>query len=137
MRIQRTYDLELIEHLHRRIFPGVSLYGYRDTSVWWDVRNVAGEPLGFCGVYPPPVDGDGGYLVRAGLLPGARGRGLQKRMISVRLAWMRRHNLRLAVTYTMCDNNASINSLIHCRFKVYDPQHPWAGTDVLYWWRRV
>ncbi len=127
MKVRRTKDLRRILALDARIFPGdhpVDVWD--DRMAWWlcgdvafaGVRKVAGESLA--------------YLCRAGVAPEARGQGIQRRLIRVRLAWARRHALEAAVTYTSATNTASSNNLAACGFRMYRPANPWAG-EQLYW----
>lgn len=75
------------------------------------------------------------YLSRVGVTTEHRGKGLQKRLIRVRLAHAKRHGYSNAITYTVKAGARSINSLIACGFRYYEPPRPWAGSDMLYWYR--
>lgn len=73
------------------------------------------------------------YLSRAGVTHKHRGNGLQRRLIRVRVAYGRRLG-RGAITYTVHANPKSVNNLIACGFRYYEPQNAWAGRDMLYWY---
>jgi ribosomal protein S18 acetylase RimI-like enzyme len=62
-----------------------------------------------------------GFHYRAGVLPGFRGQGLQRRMLRLREARMREEGLRSAVTYTDADGAASMRSLIAEGYRPYAP----------------
>lgn len=98
-------------------------------SAWW----VAGDGLAFAGARM--LDNGALYLTRAGVIPSARGQGLQLRLIRARLAWGRRRGARVAITYTAVDNIASANNMIRAGFELYEPEYPWAGREMLYWRR--
>jgi len=74
------------------------------------------------------------FLCSSGVLPEARGRGLQKRLIKARVRWAEKQGYYYAFTYTVPHNPASSRSLISCGFRPYWPSKPWAG-DVCYWHR--
>lgn len=69
---------------------------------------------------------------RAGVIPSHRGKGLQTRMIAVRVAKAKRLGWKYVLTYTH-DNCPSANNLIDCGFKLYDPRNPYAADGSLYW----
>lgn len=75
------------------------------------------------------------YLTRAGISGEHRGQGLQKRLIRVRLAYAKQRGYPAAITYTVRANSRSVNSLIACGFRYYEPPNAWAGREMLYWYR--
>lgn len=91
-----------------------------------------GDLAGFAGLAPSSRWADTGYLCRAAVLPDYRGRGLQKRLIRVRIAKARRLGWRWLVTDTR-QNPASANSLIDCGFRMFEPSEPWSFSDACYW----
>ncbi len=102
---------------------------------WWLARYPWRSPCAFAGA--KTIDGGGSiYLARAGVLPYARGQGLQRRLIQVRLRWGRSIGATSAITYTLANNLASTNNLIRCGFVRYDPENPWVTTDGVEFWRR-
>jgi len=104
-------------------------------SQWW-IGWVDKEPAAYAGLRLLP--GGLAFLSRAGVLPPARGKGLQRRLIRVRLAAARRAGLETAFTYTVADNVPSMNNLIAEGFRTYEPEWAWAGrSGVIYWIRSV
>jgi ribosomal protein S18 acetylase RimI-like enzyme len=87
-------------------------------SIGWD-----GEaPAAFCAWKIVEHDGATvGFHYRAGVLPGYRGQGLQRRMLRLREAEMREQGLRKAVTYTDADGAASMRNLIAEGYRPYVP----------------
>ena len=61
------------------------------------------------------------YFSRAGVLPCARGAGLQKRLIKARLNWAKKVGADTAYTYTVLKNYPSMLNLLKCGFKFYEP----------------
>jgi GNAT superfamily N-acetyltransferase len=96
----------------------------------------ADKPVAFCVVAPSVRWVDTVYLARAGVLSSHRGRGLQKRMISIRERWARSNGYVWSVTDT-ADNPASANSLISQGYRMFDPSKPWALDYSLYWRKRL
>lgn len=68
------------------------------------------------------------YLYRAGVMPVARGLGLQRKMIEIRCRYAKRQGRRKAVTVTAWNNAASMRSLMAAGFK---PFRPTAYTQIL------
>ena len=138
-------DLAIIDKMHRSTIeeapPHLTGGAWPDLveggvagAAWWIMWSEDGKAAAFCGIWPPLWKGRPCYLVRAGVLPDHRGQGLQKRMIVARLAYARKMGWTTAVTYTLCDNAASANSLIARGFRVYNPPSPkWIGEGVIYW----
>ena len=70
------------------------------------------------------VEHDGipvGFHYRGGVLPGYRGRGLQRQMLRLREAEMRAQGLKTGVTYTDADGAASMRNLIAEGYRPYAP----------------
>ena len=76
------------------------------------------------------------YLCRAGVIPAARGHGLQKKMIRVRLQKAKKLGYKWAVTDTY-ENPPSANSLISAGFKMFTPSDAWAGEGAIHWRRAL
>lgn len=101
------------------------------STVYWLAYDVDG-PCAFAAACPDEMDNTTLYLSRCGVLPRARGLGLQKRLIRARLAFARRHGYLSAVTDVWMALPRSLNSLTSCGFNVYQPAHPWAFKTSLY-----
>lgn len=104
-------------------------------AFWWLVWDDEGDAVGFAGL--KLLDDDMAYLCRVGVLPGARGKGLQKRLLRARERFARECGWTNAITYTAITNPASSNSLISAGYKLYLPEYAWAGKDVLYWIKKL
>ena len=120
----------LLTTLQKACLPGDRLY-FPEDGVWW-LMDHGPLHVGFACATPSLQHEKGIYLSRSGLLPTYRGRGLQKRLIRVRLAWARRAGYRIAVSDTT-DNLPSANNLIACGFKLYKPPIEYAYARTLYW----
>jgi len=133
LRIQQTRDLALIRRLDARLFGNARAQPAAiDSSTWW-VAYLGDRAVAFAGARVCKTDLKLVYLSRCGVLPAARGLGLQRRLIRCRIAWARRQAGRKAViTYTLAHNHHSSNNLIRCGFRLYDGK--WIAADALYWW---
>lgn len=102
-------------------------------SLWWIVWQDK-TPVAYAGMRlcKDPRNLGLAFLNRAGVVPGHRGRGLQKRLIRARVAAARRLAVNELVTYVMIYNVASINSLVNCGFRFYVPATKWGGTTAVY-----
>ena len=128
-------DVALLVDLEYACFPDDETYPKVSPNVrWWIVWRDDGKAVGFAGsrYYEPD---NAMFLCRAGVLPCARGNGLQRRLIRARIRHARASGARGLMTYTRLDNCASSNNLIRCGFRLWTPSYAWAGKrDVLYWW---
>lgn len=136
--VRRTTDLELIQSLEREVFEAYGdepLAGknLRDTA-WW-IAWVDGKPAGFGGVRILTNEKDTAFMVRVGVLPKYRRRGLHKRFNRVRKSYAKRAGCKYVVTYTLSHNITSSNNLIKAGFKLYRPASSWAGAgpETVYW----
>ena len=133
VKISQTDDLETIQALDRTVFHGEEL-PHLEEATWW-VATEDGHEVAYAGGVQ---DTDGYFfLCRAGVLPEARGQGLQRRLIRVRVQFAQRNAMRSCYTYTVPHNTASSNNLIRCGFTLWRPAVPWAGDEALYWYRRA
>lgn len=126
-RLRRTDDVEAVMALHTLCLPGDD---WDEGTQHWILWDALWSPVGFCSARL--LTGQPGvFLSRAGVLPAARGCGLQRRMIQTRLRWAREVDATFAITYTTYTNFASTMNLLKCGFKFYLPSYKWAG-DVNY-----
>lgn len=117
VRLHRTADHDLIRELDALCLPedAPMAQDTLDHSLWWVGRlEGTGEPVAYAGLYTG-MESEA-WLVRAGVLPVARGCGLQRRLIGVRLRAARAAGYGKVATYTVAYNVRSQRSLIHCGF---------------------
>lgn len=122
--------MDILTDLHRATLPDAPLADFADGD-WW-IAYDGKKPVGFAGLQASKRFTETGYLVRAGVLPEARGAGLQKRLIRVRTRRAKVLGYVACISDTT-DAPASANSLIACGFKVYVPSKPWAFNNTIYW----
>lgn len=129
-----------IRWMHEVTFGSSAPMIHPEQGHWWIAHTTegmnAGSLAGFCGLTLRPEEPHVAYLKRAGVLPEARGNGLQKRMVRVREALARKLGIKQLVTDTT-DNIPSANNLIACGYKLYRPQAPWGFNNTLYWFKEI
>lgn len=126
LRSWRHADREPFRLLDRRCFPTDEPFLNGRQYSWWVLWSDRGEPLGYAGLY---VRGDEAHFSRCGIVPSARGFGLQRRLLRARVSWCRRRNLRVCRTYTCIDNWPSRKNLEHEGFV---PRRSPCGKYILY-----
>lgn len=126
LRIRQTDDLDAVSEMDRVCFPTDSAID-EDTlahSVWW-FAELEGRPVAYAGLLcqHPGTAQVGAYekafLCRAGVLPEARGTGLQVRLIRARVAFAKRVGVPRVYTYVATCGVASMRSLVKCGFLPY------------------
>ena len=120
--------------LQKACLPDDKLY-LPDDGVWWMAYRQK-TPVGFSCATPSKQLVDGVYLGRCGVLPAYRGRGIQRQMIRLRVAWAKRHGYNWAVSDTT-DNIPSANNLISCGFRLYVPEVQYSFVRTLYWRKKL
>jgi GNAT superfamily N-acetyltransferase len=115
-------------YLDNECFPGEDSYIGEDVTHWvmWD----GDKPVAYCSLRLCKYGEV--FMARAGVLNSHRGRGLHRRMIKARLQFAKRKGYKHAVTYVEKFNPASVNNLMRCGFKYYNPDYEYAGKDFLY-----
>ncbi len=98
---------------------------------WW-IAYQGDTPVAYCGMRRSFKWVNVGYFSRAGVSDPARGNGLQKRLIRVRLAHAKKLGYVCVITDTF-QNPASANSLIGCGFRMYAPKDRWSYRGSCYW----
>jgi GNAT superfamily N-acetyltransferase len=134
VRRAREVDFEEIRALDQLCMPLDERVDLKDVDshAWWVVRNQDSIAVAFAGCH---IIDDGALqiclLSRAGVMPQARGRGIQKKLLKARIRWARDQGCDQVWTYTAHYNIASSNSLISSGFKLWRP-YSWSGsTDVM------
>lgn len=130
-------NVDVLKELHTLCFFNEAKQPDYENGYWWLAYADNKEPIGFAGMTPSILGFNCGYLKRAGVLPGEhRGKGLQQRLIRVRVAKAKRLGwLRLVTDCT--DNPHSANNLYKAGFKMFKPTYPWAFENSLYWTKTI
>lgn len=129
VKIRQTKDIQTIKDLHEKLFPQDELPTFKNSIYWCGVdRSVT-----CCFAIATKYSDDILFLSRAAVNYEYRGKGIHKRLISVRLRYARRHKYRYVITYTSRDNYSSANNLMDLGFRSYCPEYKYVGEDYNYW----
>jgi GNAT superfamily N-acetyltransferase len=127
-------NLKMIKALQKTCLPADS--PYLNKTAWYWIGYWHQTPVAFCVLAPSIQWGDCVYLARSGVVPEFRGYGLQKKMITIRERWARKHGFRWSVTDTS-ENPPSANSLISRGYRLYEPSNPWGLSRAIYWRKKL
>lgn len=114
--------------LHTLTFPADPLPTWREDGLAWVVYDGE-DPVAF--LYAEPIGGDLWYFSRVGVMPAARGKGLQGRL----MALMERALAGFCLVSTTYENPASANRFVARRWKTYIPAHRWGAAGTIYWYK--
>lgn len=128
--------VNLLRYMDAKCFPEDDPYEKWLSTEWWIAWGEKSNPAGFAGGFVWAPD-KYFYLSRAGVLPEFRGNGIQNRLIDVRHRYAKKHDCLGSYTYTHPENIPSNNSLINSGFKLFQPYYRWAGSEFLYWHKKV
>ena len=106
-----------------------------DTSKYWVwVVRHEGKPIAYGAMRACEAEVNKGLvlLTRAGVLPAWRGKGIQKKLIRLRVRKAKSLGYDTAIAYVMGMNCASSNALIGCGFRLYHPSDLYAGYRTIY-----
>ena len=106
-----------------------------ERGYWW-LAYEGERPVAFAGLIQARGSNDTGYFKRAGVLPCARGNGLQLRLMRARIAKAK----KLGWTWIVSESTGtahSANNFILAGFKVYYPAEPWAFKTSIYWIKKL
>jgi GNAT superfamily N-acetyltransferase len=100
-----------------------------DQGDWWLALHEAR-------VIPSTRTDNLGYFSRVSVLRRYCGHGLQLRMMRAIEARARAYGWSRVVSNTT-DNIVSANNFIRAGYRLYQPQHPWAWPNTLYWRKSI
>lgn len=109
-------------------FPVTQMHG----DWWFAMARDKVEPVAFAGLWPSVRFPAAGYLCRAGVMPSARGQGLQRRMIKVREREAKRRQWTALFSDADAANPHSVNNLFSCGFRAFTPPALWDGEGFVY-----
>jgi hypothetical protein len=121
-----------VQELDKKIFFGCN-NEFLENREWWVLLNNRGTIIAYCGsIYASDIC----IFIRAWVKRTNRGKGLQKKLIDIRLRAAKK-NSSVAITYTVKENCPSINNLISKGFKIYIPEYTYGGKEMLYWKKTI
>jgi Acetyltransferase (GNAT) family len=122
---------DTLADLHRLTFFDSARIPEFDHGRWW-LALCARTPVAFAGIVPSTRAENAGYFSRVGVLNSHRGNALQLRLMRAIEAGARNIGWSWVVSDTT-DNVASANNFIRAGYRLYQPAHPWAWPNTLYW----
>ncbi len=124
---------ELVQLMDKNIFVGCN-NEFQENREWWVFLDNKGRVGAYCGsIYTEGIC----IFIRAWVRKSHRGKGIQKKLISIRMKAAKNKGCYIAITYTTKDNYPSVNNLIGKGFKFYFPEYPYGGKEMLYWSKKV
>ena len=126
--------VDAIQRMDRVCFPGSGPVSF-DGAFWWFALDEDKVPVGYASLSYFPTGN--AFLSRSGVLPKARGNGLQRRLVRARERQARRDGYERVVTYTSVTNVHSSNTLIDCGYTLYIPPYEWGLKGAIYWERKI
>ena len=126
---------DALTELHRQTFFDGAPIPKFDQGHWWIALREA-IPVAFAGVVTSTHALNTGYFCRVGVLRRHRGRALQLRLMRALESRARRNGWNAVVSDTT-ENCASANNFIRAGYWLYQPPHPWAYSNTLYWRKAI
>lgn len=125
-----AHNRRLLTALHTLVFPADHCPRWRADGVAWIVHDGE-DPVAF--LYAEPAS-ECWYFSRVGVMPAARGKGLQGELMARLEAWARREKVPSLISTTY-QNPASANNFVRRQWMTYIPAFPWGSPDTIYWWK--
>lgn len=123
-KVNKRSDLyERLKALDAKVFYNCD-NEFKANRDWWVLMDK-GLIVAYCGMWH---SGNISMLCRAWVYEPYRGKGLQRKMIDIRIRNAKGNTI---ITYTTPDNIVSANNLIAKGFKLYEPMYKWVG-NMLY-----
>lgn len=102
---------------------------FLENREWWVILDKYGNIISYCGcLFTQGIC----IFVRAWVDKRYRGKGIQKKLINVRIKAAKRYDCHTAITYTTPDNYGSMNNLISRGFRLYAPEYQYGGKEMIY-----
>jgi GNAT superfamily N-acetyltransferase len=120
---------ETLKALHTLCFPADDQPSWRDDGEAWIVYDD-GEPVAF--LYAEPSHGTVWYFSRVGVMPAARGKGLQRKLMRTMCRRLKALGATACISTTY-ENPASANNFVREQWKTYLPEWRWGAAGTIYW----
>lgn len=122
---------DTLAELHLLTFLDAASVPKFDQGHWWLARHKT-ESVAFAGLILSTHVCNAGYLCRVGVLSRHWGNRLQLRLMRAMEVRARLNGWRSIVSDTT-ENLSSANNFIHAGYHLFEPRHPWAWPQTLYW----
>lgn len=137
-------DADALEAMDRVCFPHDHPYGlfHWDKGVCWiAIQGSSGEfysdplPIGYIAAHP--IRRGVWFYSRVGVMPSARGVGLQRKLMATLEKHGRREGWREIVTYTVGRNGFSTANILAAGYRTYEPRKSYVGFQVVHMRKRL
>ena len=122
---------DTLAELHLLTFLDAASVPKFDQGHWWLALHKT-ESVAFAGLIPSTHVCNAGYFCRVGVLSRHWGNRLQLRLMRAMEARARLNGWCSIVSDTT-DNLSSANNFIRAGYHLFEPKHPWAWPQTLYW----
>lgn len=112
--------------LHTLTFPSDDCPKWKQDGLAW-ITYDGEDPVAF--LYAEPMADDSWYFSRVGVMPAARGQGLQRKLMRL----MRRALRGCVIVSSTYLNPASANNFVRDQWRTYLPMYPWGAAETIYW----
>lgn len=106
-----------------------------DTHLW--IARSDGCPVAFASLTVYPDVPETAFLSLSGVIPSARGQGLQRKLIVKREAMCKKLGITRIISYASYDNIPSANNLIKCGYLLYEPTWEWGVKGSYYFQKKL
>lgn len=132
-------DIEAIEAMDKVCFPFDKPYMFAwKKNVSWVVEElVDDEKTIIAYLSAHPLGRMRWFFSRVGVLPVARGRGLQRKLMGTLEKHGRAAGWKEIVTYTVAINGWSTRNILACGYRTYEPRKSYVGWDVIHMRKRL
>lgn len=127
-RVDIAASKAVLTALHTLTFPSDEVPEWKDSGVAWIVYDNS-DPVAFLYAEELP---DSWYFSRVGVMPAARGKGLQRKLMRLMTKTLA-GKLLISTTY---NNPASANNFVKEQWMTYLPAHPWGAPETIYWYKQ-
>lgn len=124
-RIKKIDDTDAMREIHKLAFSGDRWPG--DDHEFWVAFDEHGAIAGFAAAVL--LTAECVFLSRSAVTVQAKGSGLHRKMIDVRMKWARSERARLVVTHVSQYNYPSMINLLRAGFKFAEREHCPRGYD--------
>lgn len=129
-------DIEAIEAADRVCFPLDKPYMFGwEKNLSWVATDNKGEIVGYLSAHP--LKRGVLFFSRVGVMPCARGYGLQRKLMGAMERHARADGWREIVTYTVGINGWSTRNILAAGYRTYEPRKSYVGFEVVHMRKRL
>ena len=128
-------DIDAIEAADRICFPFDKPYMFTwEKNISW-VSYESDELQGYLTAHP--LKNGVWFYTRVGVMPAARGQGLQRKLMTAMERHGRKSGWHSIVTYTAGFNGYSTRNILAAGYRTYEPKKSYVGFEVVHMRKRL